>query len=72
MIEFWKNKCCSDETLSVSFSSLFVLATSKDAWVANFWSHSIDKGIWAPRFSRHLNDWEIEVSAFSQDGLVKG
>ena len=55
-LKFWKDKWCGDEPLSVSFPSLFALATSKEAWVVDLWSHSNGSGIWIPRFSRHLND----------------
>ena len=59
-LKFWKDKWCGDEPLSVSFPSLFALATLKEAWVADLWSHFIGAGVWIPIFSRHLNDWEIE------------
>ncbi|RVW48809.1 hypothetical protein CK203_009723 [Vitis vinifera] len=48
-------------------------ATSKEAWVADLWSHSNDRGAWSPRFSRHLNDWEIQdVERFFARLLGKG
>ena len=31
---------------------------AKEAWVEDVWSHS-GGGVWAPRFSRRLNDWEV-------------
>ncbi|RVX12998.1 Nuclear pore complex protein NUP214 [Vitis vinifera] len=36
-------------------------ATSKKAWVIDSWSHSYGRGVWIPSFSRHLNNWEIEI-----------
>ena len=60
-------------SLCVSFSSLFALATSKEAWMGDLWSRSNSRGVWTPGFSRHLNDWEIEnVEHFSARLLVKG
>ncbi|RVW34516.1 hypothetical protein CK203_115335 [Vitis vinifera] len=35
-----------------------------EAWVEDAWSHS-GGGVWAPRFSRRLNDWEVfDVECF--------
>ncbi|RVW37191.1 Mitochondrial carrier protein MTM1 [Vitis vinifera] len=44
-----------------SFPSLFVLVASKGAWVEEVWSASFDGGCWAPCFSKHLNDWEMDI-----------
>ena len=72
-LKFWKDKWCGDEPLSVSFPSLFALATLKEAWVADLWSHFIGAGVWIPRFSRHLNDREIEeVECFFARLVGKG
>ncbi|RVX06531.1 hypothetical protein CK203_023610 [Vitis vinifera] len=50
-----------DESLRVSFPSLFALASSKEAWVTDLRVHfSVESG-WNPRFSRPLNDWEVET-----------
>lgn len=35
--KLWKDKWCGDELLSLSFTSLYALAVSKDAWVAVFY-----------------------------------
>ena len=35
MGRFWKDKWCGNNTLRDSFPSLYALADSKDAWVAN-------------------------------------
>ena len=59
-VKFWKDKWYGDKPLSVSFRSLLALATSKEAWMSDLWSHSNGRGMLTPRFSRHLNDWEIE------------
>ena len=45
----------------MSFPSLFALASSKEAWVADLWMHCSKGGGWNPSFSRPLNDWEIET-----------
>lgn len=46
--------------MGVSFPSLFVLASSKEAWAMDLWTQSSEGGVWSPIFSKHLNDWEIE------------
>ena len=60
-VKFWKDGWCGDEPLCVSLPSLFALASSKEAWVADLWVHSSEGGGWNPSFSRPLNDWEIEI-----------
>ena len=60
-IKFWKDKCCGDEPLNISFPSLFALSNSKDAWVVDLWQHSNERGVWNPIFPRPLNDWEIDM-----------
>ncbi|RVW39961.1 Transposon TX1 uncharacterized 149 kDa protein [Vitis vinifera] len=34
------------------------ISLAKEAWVEDVWSHS-EGGVWAPRFSRRLNNWEV-------------
>ena len=46
-------------SLYVSFPSLFALASSKEAWVANLWVQSSEGGGWNPSFSRPFNDGEF-------------
>ena len=60
-VKFWRDRWCGDEPLCVSFPSLFALARSKKAWVADLWVHSSIGGEWNPSFSRPLNDWEFEM-----------
>ena len=60
-VKFWKDGWCGDEPLCVSLPSLFALASSEEAWVADLWVHSSEGGGWNPSFSRPLNDWEIEI-----------
>lgn len=65
-VKFWLDKWCGDEPLRSSFPSLFALTNSKEAWVADVWSPSFDRGCWAPCFFRRLNDWEVDlVKSFS-------
>ena len=44
--KFWRDKWYGVEPLSVSFPSLFALATSEEIWVANLWSYSSGRGVW--------------------------
>ncbi|RVW33333.1 putative ribonuclease H protein [Vitis vinifera] len=44
----------------VTFPSLFDLAGSKDAWVADYWDPMGEVGGWTPLFLRPFNDWEVE------------
>ena len=48
-----------DEPLRVFFHSLFSIASSKETLVADAWTQIGERGLWTPRFSRHLNNWEI-------------
>ena len=59
-IKFWIDIWCGDESLCVSFPSLFALAVSKDAWVKDVWRCNEGGGSWSPLFSRPFNDWELE------------
>ena len=71
-IKFWKDKMCGDELLNVSFPSLFTISNSKDAWVAELWQHSNERGDYNPNFPRPLNDWEIVfVERFLEDFKIK-
>ena len=58
-VRFWKDKWCGDKLLCTSFPSLFAIASSKEAWMEDVWNHSAEGGVWAPLFSRRLNDWEV-------------
>ena len=50
--------------MCISFSSLFAISLAKEACMEDVWSHS-GGGVWAPRFSRRLNDWEaFDVKRF--------
>ena len=43
-IAFWKDTWCGEEAFCNSFSSLFALATSKEALVENVWESSREDG----------------------------
>ena len=62
MVKFWKDKWCGDNSLSVSFPSLFALADSKEGWVEDVWNPSIEKVGWGwnPYFSKPFYNWEVD------------
>ena len=57
-VRFWKDRWCGDNSLYNYFPSLFSISLAKEAWVEDMWSH-FGGGVWVPRFSRQLNDWEV-------------
>ena len=59
-VKFWEDRWCGEEPLKVAFPTLFAIATSKEAWVAEVWDGSLEAGGWAPCFSSAFNDWELE------------
>ena len=64
---FLKNRWCGEDSLEKAFPSLYSLASSRDAWVAQLWDQSRELGHWNPIFTRLNNDWEMEeVEAFSR------
>ncbi|KAL6331749.1 hypothetical protein AAG906_020088 [Vitis piasezkii] len=40
-VKFWKDRWCGSEPSCDSFPSLYALASSKKAWVANMWDQSL-------------------------------
>ncbi|RVW50850.1 hypothetical protein CK203_101810 [Vitis vinifera] len=55
-----------------AFPSLYSLASSRDAWVAQLWDQSRELGHWNPIFTRLNNDWGMEeVEAFPEGYMVK-
>lgn len=46
------------------------MVNSKKAWVADLWFQSSERGAWTPRFSKRLNDWEIEIVELMQAKVV--
>ncbi|RVW73709.1 hypothetical protein CK203_054991 [Vitis vinifera] len=40
-VKFWKDRWCGSESSCNSFPSLYALASSKKAWVANMWDQSL-------------------------------
>ena len=59
-IRFWEDVWCGEVTLCASFPTLYNIARTKGAKVANVWESSRETGAWNPRFSRAFNDWEME------------
>ena len=59
-VRFWKDIWCGNTPLCEAFPSLFDLAGSKDAWVADYWDPMGEEGGWTPHFVRPFNDWEVE------------
>ena len=60
-VRFWKDKWCGDGPLCESFSSLFSISMSKNAWVSKVWNPVGDGDGWIPLFARAFNDWEIDL-----------
>ena len=60
-VRFYINKWCGYESFCESFSSLFTLSSSKEAWVANVWNLEGGRGGWTPLFSKAFNDWELDL-----------
>ncbi|KAL6328006.1 hypothetical protein AAG906_031350 [Vitis piasezkii] len=59
-VRFWKDIWCGNIPLCEAYPSLFDLAVSKDARVADCWDSMGEVGGWNPRFLRPFNDWEVE------------
>ena len=55
-VRFWKDKWYGDEPLCESFSSLFSMSMSKNAWVSEIWNPVGDGDGWTPLFARAFND----------------
>ena len=61
IMRFWKDKWCGNNSLCDSFPSLYALAYSKDAWVADCRDPWGEEGEWNLWFSRPFNDWEVKA-----------
>ena len=57
---FWEDWWCGEAPLCSSFPSLYRLANSKGAKVAEFWVASGSGEGWNFSFGRHFHDWELE------------
>ena len=55
----WKDIWCGKDPLCEVFPTLYNLAVSKGAMVADVWDINKGGGAWMPSFERPLNDWEI-------------
>ena len=60
-VRFWKDKWCGSDALCNSFPSLYALAASKEAWVAEIWDSTSEEGDWNPWSSKPFNDWQVEM-----------
>lgn len=60
-VRFWREKWFGNEPLCISFPSLFIVASSKEAWIEEVWNHSSKGGCWAPHFTRRINNWEMDT-----------
>ena len=57
---FWEDWWCGEAPLCSSFPSLYSIASSKGARVADLWVFSGSEGGWNFSFGRHFHDWELE------------
>ena len=60
-MQFWKDKLCGDEVLCTTLPSLYVIVDFKENWVKNVWHTTVEGNYWAHRFSRLLNDWDLDL-----------
>ena len=60
-MQFWKDKLCGDEVLCTTLPSLYVIVDFKEDWVKNVWHSTVEGNYWAHRFSRLLNDWDLDL-----------
>ena len=51
---------CGEVSLCASFPTLYNIAKTKGAKMAEVWESSGEDGAWNPRFSRAFNDWDLE------------
>ena len=70
-MKFCEDRWYSDEPLGEAFPTLFLIATVKDAWVAELWEQNGEGGrggCWNSKFTRYIHDWEFrEVGFFLGD-----
>ena len=60
-VRFWEDAWCSEAPLCLSFHTLYEVAVSKGARVANLWESLGSKGGWNFKFERSFNDWELDI-----------
>lgn len=60
-VKFLTDKWSGEEPLCLSFPSLYTLVASKEAWVAYYWDDTGGMGHWTLRFTRHFNNWELDI-----------
>lgn len=55
-VKFQKDIWCGDSTIRESFSLLYSISLTKEAWVGDIWDCHEEGGLWNTRFSRNLKD----------------
>jgi hypothetical protein len=62
---FWHDVWCGEVPLKTIFPNLFLIASSKNAWVEKSMQRQNDTILWNILFTRPVHDWEVEgVSRF--------
>ena len=59
-VRFWEDLLCGEAPLCSSFPSLYDMAGSKGARVAELWVNLGSRGGWNFSFGRLFHDWELE------------
>ena len=59
-VKFCEDIWCGESTPSEMFPSLYALAGTKRAMVADVWDTTSGEGTWNLRFARSFNDWEMD------------
>jgi hypothetical protein len=62
-IRFWEDVWCGDRPLKVAFPGLFIIASFKEASIADNVERSNGVIQWNIQFKRLIHDWEVEVLA---------
>jgi hypothetical protein len=62
-IRFWDDIWCGDRALKEAFLGLFIIASLKEASIADNMVHSNRIIQWNIQFTRLIHDWEVEVLA---------
>ena len=59
-VRFWTDHWCDSATLSISFPSLFGIATNKNEIVVEVWDQSVGTRYWNLNLEKIVNDWEVD------------
>ena len=60
-IKFWEDVWCGENSLRVTFPSLYLLVDSKGALATEVWNSTRGEGAWNPKFVQPFNDWELVI-----------